>query len=103
MTTKKPNKSVSPVLRSPEWQNPVTGDTWVAGAPVSVSASRLEGKKGLRWVFWYHCLDTNTGKEWIEVYGGRTNNYRIWAFNLNEVVLIKPKRKYTRRKNAAGS
>lgn len=65
------------------------------GAPVAVTSARTEGKRGLRWTFLRHVQNTVTNSEWIDVLDKEGT---IRSFKVSEVSLIKPKRKYTRRK-----
>jgi hypothetical protein len=68
-------------------------------APVKVVTEALEGKRGYRWYFRCHALNTQTGSEWIEVFGGNRKHEGLRAFAIDEVEYIKPKKK-RKKKNA---
>lgn len=82
----------SPVVRTAPWGE------FENGAPVKVTAERFAGKHGMSWTFLSHAYNTVTQSEWLEVFGGPSLNQRIYAVHIEDVQLIKPKRK--RKRNA---
>lgn len=86
-----PQVKPSPIERTEPW-----GD-FTFDAPVKVTAPRLEGKRGYRWVFRSYVRNSETLSEWVEVYGGTKGYEGLHAFKVDEVTLIPIKRK--RRKN----
>ena len=68
-------------------------------APVKLLSARFKGRNGLSFVFRNHVLNPESNKEWVEVYGGGMKiPTGIHAVPVDEIELIKPKRKYTKRK-----
>jgi hypothetical protein len=55
------------------------------GAPV-----KIVGERG-RWSFRHHCVNTDTGSEWLDVFGGEPGTETLRAFRIDRVVLIRPK------------
>jgi len=55
------------------------------GAPVKVS-----GERG-RWEFRHHCVNTDTGSEWVDVFGGVPGTETLRAFKPDRVSLVRPK------------
>lgn len=93
-------KSKAGRIAEAQWQSNVLyhhPEGWLPGSPVNVSAARTEGRRGLSFTYEQHVTNLVTGSEWIDV---KDKDGAIWAFKSNEVELkiIKPKRKYTKRK-----
>lgn len=55
------------------------------GSPV-----RIAGERG-KWEFLYHCVNADTGSEWIDVFGGEPGAETLRAFKEDRVILIRPK------------
>lgn len=81
---------VSPIVRTTEWEH---------DAPVKITSDRLVGKKGHKYNYRCHAVNSNTGSEWIEVVGGPRGYEGAHAFKVDEVTLVPPKRKRKSRAN----
>lgn len=62
-----------------------THGEFTKGAPVKVS-----GERG-RWTFLYYCVNTDTGSEWVDVFGGENGTETLRAFKEDRITLIRPK------------
>lgn len=49
------------------------------GTPV-----RVAGERG-RWSFRHHCVNTDTGSEWLDVFGGNPGEETLRAFRIDQV------------------
>jgi hypothetical protein len=62
------------------------------GTPVKIA-----GERG-RWSFRHHCVNTDTGSEWLDVFGGEPGTETLRAFKADRVIAIRPKGTRRRRK-----
>lgn len=72
-------------------------EPFTKGAKVKVVSARTEGKRGLSFTYLRHAVNTETDSTWVDVLD---KDGKIVSFHVDEVslVVVKPKRKYTRRK-----
>lgn len=81
-------------LRVEEWGE------FTKGAPIKVTAPFWRGKNSLSWRFVAHVTNLLTGSTWIDVFGGPKGYETNRSFSEDQVELIRPKRKYTKRSKA---
>jgi hypothetical protein len=67
-------RSLSYIVRSE------TYGEFTYGTPV-----RIVGERG-RWSFRHHCVNTDTGSEWLDVFGGEPGAETLRAFKADRVV-----------------
>ena len=74
----------------------VRSTTWgglEAGDPCEVAGTTFAQKVRPRWTFHRHVLDTETGKEHIEVIGGKPGHLLNRAFSADRVTPVQVKKK----------
>lgn len=100
MTSKKSVTSLKSTTKTSKPSNFIRTVPWnefLYDSPVKVNAIRFKGSRGVHWNFRYHVLNTDTNNEWIEVYGGTNAHEGLHAFKADEVELIVPKRKRSKK------
>lgn len=80
------SRKASAASRSSIVRSETYGDL-TKGAPVKIT-----GESG-SWRFLCHCVNVDTGSEWLDVFGGTSGAETLRAFKAERVTLIRPKQR----------